>query len=109
MKRFSYRSYVSTVLTLRMRVGWTLPSSLGAKNCVFWLRWRTLSALIFLASETGTTSSSVAMKRRGFSIMVLMASSESSIMLIHSSSTTLTSSSRCCSIVVPEACAISNR
>ena len=32
-----------------------------------------------------------------------------SIMLIHSSSTTLTSSSRCCSIVVPEACAISNR
>ena len=83
------------MLTFKILVGCTPPSSEGARNCVFWLRCRTLSAEIFFASETGTTSCSVVMKRRGFSITLLMASSESSITEIHSSSTTLTSSSRC--------------
>ncbi len=90
-------------------MGWTPPSSEGARNCVFWARCRTLSDDIFLARETGTTSSSVVMKRRGFSMMALIASRDPSITSSHSSSTTFSSSSRFCSTVVSEARAISKR
>ena len=78
-------------------------------NCVFMLRWRTLSAVIFFASATGTTSSDVVMNLRGLSTILKIASMPSSITFSHVSSTTLCSTRFFWSIVFSPACTISNR
>ena len=58
-------------------------SAFAAINCVFWLKWRTLSAVIFFASATGTTSSDVVINRLGLSTILKIAVSPSSTTVSH--------------------------
>ena len=85
------------------------PASFVVIYCVFWLKCRTLSDVIFFARATGTTSSEVVIKRRGLSTILKMASIPSSTTVSQRSSTTLCNIRFFCSRVLSPACIISNR